>query len=769
MDGDPNFVIAPRQTLKLLPTFLESTTSSRQFSAMEAACGSISLEALVQMTHRMKCVVISVESDACPSLVRAKYHIGEICAKHNLTAVAKGHGTIVFIEVRCLGHFLHNLMERAFRHTQIVPRLYDVCWCCRTPSIYSCIFEALEAIVKEDLTNGGFFPHLAPPAPVAGRQGHTVDLVRLIVKGQRFDTKARHEDLMLPTDEEELMRELSTMCNGDWGQRRLQHYCMGADCCEGQNLGVAISRMTAVLVRAFFGHMATDVPSTARWYTIHPQCVRQAGGMACHDILGRVFRRALKFETLPENDLASFHAISNQRKQSCLTFVEDQPRTMQTLLVASITGVPPTALSSRLQHLDDTGSTMVELTQPNGALSRCQSALWDASNPWCDYQPNEMGRYVDACSHLLRDRGGTHSAFLEELRNAALGLSASVWLLQVRYSNWPWRLLSGHHMTDPIKKELVFEPFERENACCLDEWFSTPLRAAFPSARMYAHDPQVKQLLVTLARRLKSTNMLLEGLISEVKASAPHGDRAGSVRAERLALVGCLRLFMNDFLRRGGADHRGAIGQKEMEKAGVPIEHRSKASTRNSRPDTAWRNWKLHEWRPDWPTTDAGSRAAKVKELSDTWNAMSEAERGPWLAASLGGDESGAGSGDQDDMDVDLAAMDPAGLFNHGLFNQGCDDQWPVSEDVLAAFFDDKSEARCFPGVARKIDALRCARVLRRRSLPAPPSRSPSALPFHLSIALSRLPPPVASPLPPSAPLEGKEAGRKEAPWHHER
>eukprot|EP00959_Pyramimonas_sp_CCMP1952_P062657 1310074-Pyramimonas_sp.AAC.1 len=88
---------------------------------MEAACGGISLEALAQMTHRMKCVVISVESDARPSLVRAKCHIGEICAKHNLTAVAKGHGVIALIEVRCLGPFLHNLMERAFRHAQIAP------------------------------------------------------------------------------------------------------------------------------------------------------------------------------------------------------------------------------------------------------------------------------------------------------------------------------------------------------------------------------------------------------------------------------------------------------------------------------------------------------------------------------------------------------------------------------------------------------------------------------------------------------------------------
>ena len=543
---DANFVMQNRESLQFYPVFLQRTTAGCQFHALEQACSELSFAKLAELSNHLKCVVLSIESDSAASLMRSKFHIGSLVDKHNSRVYECGGGVIIFVDVRCVAHALHNLVERTFRHKSLIPRLFYTAWISKHTASYANILTALETIVHEDF-NVGFFPGSRPP-----EQGRSVreSLMELTVFGQHEDIRARQH--MPPSDKSmEILDELAAVCNGDWSANYLQHFCYGPTCCAGGNREVSEQRMVGILMSAFFGQLGTDIPSTSRWSTVAPTCARQCGAMACHNILGRVMARALDTSNAPVNDEDEYHALVTQRTAACLDFVTDQPSSLKLVLSATVLGIPVQVLSSRLQHLDATSGAAVELTKHCGPIEQCMIDLWSAV---FSEERFKLRQYLAAGMEIVSSRGGSTFDYIESVRNDAVHLSATVWLLHLRFKNWPWKLLSGHLMNEEEKREL-YEEFANAPACCLDEWWSTPLRAAYPDAKSYLDDPQLRQLLVTLASHLKGTNMLLEGLISEVRSASPGGHNF-KVQAERLQHVGCLQLFLKDHLKAGRADPR---------------------------------------------------------------------------------------------------------------------------------------------------------------------------------------------------------------------
>ena len=74
-----------------------------------------------------------------------------------------------------------------------------------------------------------------------------------------------------------------------------------------------------------------------------------------------------------------------------------------------------------------------------------------------------------------------------------------------------------------------------------------------------------------LARTLlKSTNMHLEGLLSEVKASVPKGKRAR--HAEKLAYTSHLSRLLKQHLAHGREDCRGEDRRRTLLSRGAPVE-----------------------------------------------------------------------------------------------------------------------------------------------------------------------------------------------------
>eukprot|EP00972_Heterocapsa_arctica_P023470 3457372-Heterocapsa_arctica.AAC.1 len=60
------------------------------------------------------------------------------------------------------------------------------------------------------------------------------------------------------------------------------------------------------------------------------------------------------------------------------------------------------------------------------------------------------------------------------MQQAILNVSGQLWArVDLLLNNWPWRLLRNDSTT--------VEAFYAEDGCCLDEWFSEPLRLALPA------------------------------------------------------------------------------------------------------------------------------------------------------------------------------------------------------------------------------------------------------------------------------------------------
>lgn len=57
--------------------------------------------------------------------------------------------------------------------------------------------------------------------------------------------------------------------------------------------------------------------------------------------------------------------------------------------------------------------------------------------------------------------------------------------------------------------------FMRTPACCLDDWFSTWLRASNPTLADF-RSGGLRYFLMSVARQVSSANMRIEGLLAEV-------------------------------------------------------------------------------------------------------------------------------------------------------------------------------------------------------------------------------------------------------------
>lgn len=75
-------------------------------------------------------------------------------------------------------------------------------------------------------------------------------------------------------------------------------------CCRGSSgsreKSVAVERVFAIVVEAFFKALGTRLPSTSRWHTFGPTLSIQAGGMLCHQIMPRALKCVDKTQAAAE-------------------------------------------------------------------------------------------------------------------------------------------------------------------------------------------------------------------------------------------------------------------------------------------------------------------------------------------------------------------------------------------------------------------------------------------------------------------------------------
>ncbi len=212
-------------------------------------------------------------------------------------------------------------------------------------------------------------------------------------------------------------------------------------------------------------------------------------------------------------------------------------------------------------------------------------------------------------------------------------------------------------------------------------------------------DPQVCALRRELGRRLlKTTNMHMECILSDLKNAVPHSKHPP--HAEKLAYQSHLSALFKGHLGQGRRDRRGAIPREELLGLGLPVEQAPRKPAWR-RPDLRWRALQWHRWLHDNPGASMADRDAEMGRISRVWLDMSEAEQRDALANLEAEDEPPAEL-------PDLDAGDSSDDENQDIWDSG-DRDWPVREHVLAGFIHEhpSHSSRGYAGVASKASAIR--------------------------------------------------------------
>ncbi len=255
-----------------------------------------------------------------------------------------------------------------------------------------------------------------------------------------------------------------------------------------------------------------------------------------------------------------------------------------------VTTAPIDELSARLQRLDHAGGSVLEIISPRGALHCCQQRLWAVVNAWQGRAASAReGAAVAAVWRHLEDVPRT----MDCLRASVLNVGASVWArLEVEYTSWPWLLLNGvvsgagGGASQPALD--IHRAFFEEDACCLDASFSLPLRRSLQRVEDLQR-PEMQTLLVQLRRKVLTTNMLLEGLLAQIKASVPQTRKNGSPLAEKLSYLGLLSQVLHSHIDKGHRDPRSSKPDIQTLQT-MGLLDRAGCRGQSKRPDIACRN-----------------------------------------------------------------------------------------------------------------------------------------------------------------------------------
>jgi hypothetical protein len=145
-----------------------------------------------------------------------------------------------------------------------------------------------------------------------------------------------------------------------------------------------------------------------------------------------------------------------------------------TLGLAAIAVAPVDKISGKLQHLDS--MQVLASDKPDAILPSCQRELWQLGNPQVASPKQD---FVPALWWHVEARGSDRNAFLDMVRQTLVRLGAVVWCrLELKYLWWPCILLLGPSLSEPVRRDL-YDQFLQMHLCCLDSWWSEPLRALF--------------------------------------------------------------------------------------------------------------------------------------------------------------------------------------------------------------------------------------------------------------------------------------------------
>ena len=120
-------------------------------AALEVTCPFVALQKLMGLSEKIPRVCLINSSDLCPANARMKHAIAYKLAVHNAASLSRGEGIILFVDVHCSSHVLHNIVEKAFALHLFIPRMHSIAFSLSIPRTYAQVFRLLRTLVEHDL------------------------------------------------------------------------------------------------------------------------------------------------------------------------------------------------------------------------------------------------------------------------------------------------------------------------------------------------------------------------------------------------------------------------------------------------------------------------------------------------------------------------------------------------------------------------------------------------------------------------------------------
>jgi hypothetical protein len=252
---------------------------------------------------------------------------------------------------------------------------------------------------------------------------------------------------------------------------------------------------------------------------------------------------------VPVSDEDDFHATSNKKKAQVLEVCQHLPEHAQTMALSLVATFPLDHLSYRLQMLDFAGGSMLELTSArrHGSLPKFLQVCWELVNTW---SASPHAAFLPALEWHLEAMGVPPHDFRIAACAKVLAMAAAAFCRLYKFPLPPWSLLSAHLLPPHEEIQMWREFILLTPPCCHDAWWGQPFHAML--VRMAAGGDmknavdEIKPAIIHLARKLRATNMALEGELSEVRRSVPSFS-GGPTAAEKLSYVAHAQAVLSKF------------------------------------------------------------------------------------------------------------------------------------------------------------------------------------------------------------------------------
>ena len=692
------------QKEKLLPKIigLSNNTASNLFSGIETSEPALSFPILAALVRCMRFVVWAAGSDNASQCNRLKaaalLKLREMVeALRNETPNEK-LGRVLALFSICISHVFKGILEKGANANPITTTMYSIGFVCSHTLYYATLARRCDILVEKNLR---FWPYKKADAAEVrhSKRVHQATFMR------KFRTRGRRvpgtSDTVAEKDEEEVRawceRFIEFFPMGYRQRGIYPHPCKGPTCvCGGTKKG-AIREGSRLMNQAFL--KCTPHPaSPSKWWTQEENLVFIAAGILIFGFLIDLFTHCFsQTEELPEaeND-EDDDPITQMRRFACRQIVKGRDSLESIpwqcdLIALMLVSEPLDDSDKTVQHMDERGGALLNLTSPDGMLSTLQgdlaAMLCDPEDSDSDGNEEVEGDFASASDRkkmVLRHFGDDNADMRKKLRETTVSVSAQTWYKgELQFEELPLKLgrLKAPDATVEEKDEIFGDVYRCEG--CQDAEWTGEIVKEVPTKAALKADQDFDSLMDAFVANYRAADMHMERVLAKARQATVYSKRKPTL--ERKCAASHLSFIALEREKLGHLDFRNP--QLVVDSSSVVTKHKEDAEARRlqqQRAETNQNGWKLYceEKRPEFiRTRTLLGLPADMKLFHGTarsgWNGLSGWQRAEYGdRAKAANEEARARHALQEEDDLPREFADLPFCIGHGS-------RWGLTEEEL--------------------------------------------------------------------------------------